>query len=426
MRNEFTISAVLLLSTVAVPPSVAQQSEEGQIEEERGRIIGSWNAVEREADVVRVPLDIHRGRIRINATVNGKAERFVFDTGSPTILTKRFADTLNLVYVGRNTGRDANGVAVSMDLAIVGRLDLGGVTFLDVPVMVHDYSAVEMGACMLQGGVIGSEILPGSIWHIDPERSELKISAPHVGREVQGSDIVTRLYDFGYPHAPIIDYSIGDVSDRMLFDTGNAGELVLYDKVAEEPSVMQLRQEHSVRSGRGSEGISAGGRGSVRRMERFVQKGLHLGANPIAAIQTSKRTVPPSLIGSGILREYSVLLDYPANAFVLRERASAGAARIHPGFAITVKDEKARITQLFEASPAGAAGLRLGDQVVAIDGRVLPDPISSNDCETIGWLMDDFDPTAASRLHVRRASGVEVIDFEQAQSLAPARGAKPR
>ena len=91
--------------------------------------------------------------------MNGKAYRFILDTGSPTILTKAVADELGLVIEAENTGKDAHGNPVRMGLAILEQLRIGEVTFRNIPVFIYDATQQAMARCVLDGGVIGSDIV---------------------------------------------------------------------------------------------------------------------------------------------------------------------------------------------------------------------------------------------------------------------------
>jgi predicted aspartyl protease len=83
------------------------------------------------------------GKFSINAAMNDLERRFVFDTGSPTMISRELAAELDLVIIGSNTGRDANGREVTTDIGIVDRLTIGGVTFRSVPVLVSDFRAID-------------------------------------------------------------------------------------------------------------------------------------------------------------------------------------------------------------------------------------------------------------------------------------------
>ena len=360
--------------------------------------------IERDEESTSIPIGIRMDKLFIDASINGETREFIFDTGSPTLITRAFADALGLVTLAQNTGVDAHGTPVTMDIAVAETLTLGGVTFTDVPVLIFDPSTLELGPCVFDGGVIGSEIFPGSVWRIDTESRTLTIA----GAPDTDDDPVVRapLSDFGYPHAPIIDYRIGDLSDRALFDTGSSEAVTLFAQVADARPVRQRIDADSLREGRGIEGISAGGASAVGDLLRFTLEEFELGGVNLGPLEGTVRQAPPTLVGAGILSRYVVTLDYVNGEFGLTVRGAPEPRAPHAGYAIGYENGEARVAQLFEHSPAAEAGLELGDHVVAIDGRSTRIGEDNPLCSAALWLADGFDPAAVETLDVERGGDI--------------------
>src|SRR5690606_5619842 len=83
------------------------------------------------------------------------------------------------------------------------------------------------------------------------------------------------------------------------------------------------------------------------------------------------RQSPPTPIGLRILATHLVTLDYQGSRILLHQRAAPEPERSHPGFALMPSGNRARVVQLFRGSAAKKAGLKLGDEVVAIDDQEL-------------------------------------------------------
>lgn len=356
--------------------------------------------IERADESTSIPIGIRMDKLFIDASINGETREFIFDTGSPTLITREFADALGLVTLAQNTGTDAHGARVTMDVAVAETLTLGGVTFTDVPVLIFDPSTLELGPCVFDGGVIGSEIFPGNAWRIDTETRTLTIAATPAADDRPA--VRAALSDFGYPHAPIIDYRIGDLSDRALFDTGSSEAVTLFAQVADARPVRQRIDADSLREGRGIEGISAGGASEVGDLRRFTLEEFELGGVNIGPLDGTVRRVPPTLVGAGLLSRFVVTLDYVNGEFGLTERGTPEPRGTHAGYAIGYENGEARVAQLFEGSPAAEAGLELGDHVVAIDGRSTRIGEDNPLCSAALWLADGFDPAAVERLDVER------------------------
>ncbi|WP_308909930.1 aspartyl protease family protein [Pseudokordiimonas caeni] len=378
-------------------------------------ILSTPPGVERKAPVSSVPIKLRAGKLFIDASANGQKRQFIFDTGSPSILTRRFADTLGLAHVGQNTGRDAHGAPVTMDIAILDSLSIGDVEFRKVPVLIFDDSELPLGPCIFDGGVIGSEIFPGNAWQIDMEEGRLSIAQDAAALGVKRPFLRTRLYDFGYPHAPIVDYKAGTITDKALFDTGSSAEISLFAGVYDNPSVRANIPPHTIRTGRGSQGISAGGAGTVTDLAYFDLSKIELGAKEINNLQGLKRDVPPTLLGAGLLGSYVISMDYTKGELILEKRQKAEPADTHPGYAVTLGEDHASVTQLFHGSEAEAAGLQLGDQVIELQGKSLRVTSDADRCEKANWLFDTFDAREPAKIVVLRNGAAQTIEIPATQ-----------
>lgn len=393
-RLAFVSACIAALATAA--------TAHAQLPPEAATTLQEPVAVERENDVETVPLVPHMGKFAIRAAINGLERDFVFDTGSPTLISRDLADELELTVIGSNTGRDANGREVTTEIAVVEQLTIGGLTFSKVPVLIADFSLSDPDGCFFDGGVIGSEIFPGSVWHIDGEAQTLQIARDIddiPGLKDTTPAAIAQLHIGFYPYAPVFEYAFGTFKDRALFDTGSSDTIVLFDRLIQNRQVQRSIVSGSLREGRGSHGVSAGGLGAESDLLRFEIEGLEVGSE-LPRLFATTRNAPPSLIGLGILDRYDVTLDYPGERMLLSERAVPATTAEHPGYAIMIVEGTARVVQLFGGSPAQRAGLQLGDEVVAIDGRSLLD--REEPCGVVRWLVEERPTRFADSLTVVR------------------------
>lgn len=394
--------SLLVLTAFGCNPSVAQTRERSPAE-----IFASPIGVERRASVTHLPINLRYGKLHIDAKVNGQASEFLFDTGSPTVLAKKFADTLELEIVGRNTGLDSHGNQVTMEIAIVDRLTLGDMTFRNVPVLIHDFSDNHMGQCLVGNGLIGSEIFSANAWRIDTQAGRLSIAVD--AREFPaptGELLHTKLYDAGYPHAPIIDYSVGDLTDKAMFDTGNSAEIAFFERAAKHPSVRKATVPGTLEKGQGYEGESAGGLSESGPLTRFDISEVSLTSGALDTTKSIVRVMPPTLFGAGLLDNYIIILDYPSQQLLLEKRTEPEATRPDPGYGIAMIGGRAVIARIYNGSAADRAGLKLGDHVVEAQGHSLTQLQGPSYCDTVKWLVGEFDPHDATELVVQRGDGL--------------------
>ncbi|WP_300390654.1 aspartyl protease family protein [Henriciella sp.] len=367
-----------------------------------GAVFSAPIDVERETRLTTVPIDVKAGKLLLNASVNDKDARMVFDTGSPTILSRQLANSLELEIVGQNTGVDANGTQVRMDVAVVESLVLGDVEFQHVPVLIFDFSRLSLGSCFIKDGILGSEIFPGSVWQVDLEAQEIRIAESAHDLGIADTASSTALHDFGYPHAPIVDYAIGRLEDKALFDTGSSEAVSLFEKAMNAPAMKKATVSRSRRTGRGIEGVSAGGKGEAMALNSIELKGLTLGSHKTGPLRAVSRSVPPSLIGAGLLSSYTVTLDYPGKRFILEPRAAPIPKKAASGYSVMFVEDEATVAQVFEKSEAAKAGLEFGDVVKSANGMSLVPDDEASRCEKALWLADEFDSSKSADLVVVR------------------------
>lgn len=359
--------------------------------------------IDRAEAVSEIPVAMRGGKLFIKATLAGHKSEFIFDTGTPTMIAKTMADKLNLPITGQNTGRDAHGQIVKMAKTVVPKLSLGGLTLRQVPALVFDFSSLELGPCFFGAGVIGSEVLTGSAWRLSRDRLIAADTAQKLPK-LSAKAISTQLITGDYPYPPIVKARFGDLEDFALFDTGNRNELALYAPVAKKVTTKDVRK------GFGSAGVSAGGRAADRPLTRMTVTNVAFGKQPLGPLRATTRTTPPTLLGAGLLDRFDIVLDYLGNRFVLdpKQMPKPSPKPSEPGYAITIVKGQGKVTQLFHGSRAEQAGLKLGDHVIAVNGRKLSFPATttgyqSPKCAAARWLAWEFNPAQPAKITVMRS-----------------------
>ncbi len=263
--------------------------------------------VESRSFAIELPLEILATKLFVEVEIGGKARRFVFDTGSPSMMNAALAAELGLKAVDKRKGQDAHGAIVESEI-VQADMTLGGVTFRKVPMSSADLSASKAGQCLIGDRVLGSEVLPLCAWQIDLPESVLRCNTRLKSLHHVKGATKQHLYNFGYPHAPILDVRFAEkaVSKAML-DTGSPGYL------------------------------------------------------------TIMRESPPSLIGASILEHFVVTLDARSESAYFDSYRKGPFARPSFGFSLAFDDEIS-VALVWDESPAAKAGLRGGHHLTRING----------------------------------------------------------
>ena len=333
-----------------------------------------------------IPIDVWADKIFLSAAVDGENRRFILDSGSPTMLTQAVAEGLNLEIIGQNQGQDANGNIVETDIAIVDRIEIGGMTIRNVPVFIFDPSNLELGHCLLDGGILGSEIMALVNWQIDARGNRL-IVTDDVGDLERVKDAASApMRVFGYPNYPIVEHGInGQFTDNALFDTGSSELLHLneraYDHLRKEKIL-----EKPISTAEGTFGTSAGGRGSDTTFYQAMLDELSIGELSLRDISAWTRPQAPTLIGARIFRSHVITLNYADSRIHFSSYDDPDPATDGHGFRPYFLDGNVYVGFLAQSSAADKAGLRLHDQIVAINERGLAGLDRSAQCDAMKWL----------------------------------------
>lgn len=366
-----------------------------------------------------VPVLTIENKMYLYASINGKRYSFIFDTGSPTILTKQVATDLGLEIMGTNKGKDANGNLVSMDLSIADSISIGDVNFRNVPVFIFDPSHLTGASCYLEGGVIGSEILPLATWQLNFYDSEIVITSDRRKLDYINNASRASLKQGGYPHAPIFEHRInGKFKDNVLFDTGNT-ELLNLNPLALQQMITDGLIPNPKVEGHGSFGESAGGEAEPTTYYQASIESMSIGGLELENFYAWSRTTTPTLIGAKLLEDHIVTLDYPnRNAYFYslhdRKRDKESAKEpVNWGFRTSIGELNALNVSFLESpSIAENAGLQLGDRVLKVSYRDTTYIAPEKHCEILRWLPRAYDGQNLE-LKVLRGDDHKIIRMER-------------
>ncbi|GAA0347696.1 hypothetical protein GCM10009092_10090 [Bowmanella denitrificans] len=362
MRNILLlISSILSASALANPSPPAWLAQ--------GPYVDSDNFA------ISVPLDEVAGKLYVNVKIGGQYKRFVFDTGSPSMLSRELAEQLNLPVVDTRQGKDAHGTVVQTQI-MQADLTLADLTFNKVPVYVADFP--HTAKCLFDG-VLGSELLPLCLWQIDTPGKALRChSQPQTLNHLNKAQKLT-LHNIGYPHMPILDIQFAKhASSKAMFDTGSAEYLTLspqdFDGANRNQAIVK------VTAGHGSLGSSLGGQAAVDAQRLASVKTLQLGELVLDNLQAPVREHAPSLLGSALLRHFIITLDSKSQAAYFKAYQQGPYSKEGYGFALSFESlsqntqsyaSQPSISLVWQDSPAAKAGLKVGQKVSAIDGMAL-------------------------------------------------------
>lgn len=247
-----------------------------------------------DAALVRVPFEIVRGRVYVQARVNGGGPyRFAVDTGASG-MGRADASLVTMLHLPV-TGADQSSDGVStetVNTVHLNSIELGGLRRESLDVITRDYSSTAPPEAALNG-ILAREFFGDGLLVIDfPSHTLIFTRSAALTPQDTGA--------LAYERAFRVPAAIGDLNVTANLDTGAAVALVLpkatYDQVAASP-------------------LEAAGRArltnnAIETSRAVVHGPVRVGgalANDVEA-RVSER-YPEVLIGAEILQHYRIAFD---------------------------------------------------------------------------------------------------------------------
>jgi predicted aspartyl protease len=323
------------------------------------------------AHTTTVPVDDIAGLVVVAVMVNGKGPfHFALDTGSATVvITPQFALQLAL-QLGEpeavNEVGDQRTVAEKVDLASVS---IGDATqpHVDAAVLALPPYVTYQGRYGTIDGLVGYSFLKNYAVSLDLVEKRMSLT-PSAGFAAPPGAVSVPMA-VSSTGMPVIAASIDGATGRFLLDTGTQGSIVLTSPFADAHSVRSSTETESSNNGIGGS-ISSG---------RALLATVTLGTATLHDVPAELLTVPSralqgldGVIGYGVLRRFTVVLDYARGRVLLEPSVSFDAYRAVVGTGIEGErhaDGTIFVLGAAKGSPAARAGVEAGETVVAIDGR---------------------------------------------------------
>jgi hypothetical protein len=332
---------------------------------------------------VEVPFELRSGKIIIDTMVNGKGPfPFVLDTASPpTIIDSDLAKELEikLAPMGQVGGAGEGSTPASMAEHVT--LEFGGIS-IERPMMMavainrrlRGFSGMEVR------GLIGNDWVTKRVVAIDYEAKKLRVyDGEGWDYKGEGTVVPTRIRSYTLVNGAVTPPGEGaeEIPVRFAIDTGAGLSAALNTPLVNRHKLLELETpmvETIV-------GYGLGG-AVMHHVARFAKLTLGDAAieNPIVTLSQDKggalaMTQFEGIIGFEVLSKFTVTFDGPRHRMILEKNASYARPMETDmsGMVLAGDGEggRLRVMHLVEGMPAAAAGVKLGDVLVRLDGKAV-------------------------------------------------------
>ena len=319
---------------------------------------------------VTVPIQVLNNHVYLPVKVNGKGPfLFIFDTGGHTLLTPETAKALGLKSQGDAPGAGAGEAVV--DSGYVKGIDfqVGDLSFTGQTATVVPFAQAAVEGFDEQG-MLGFELARRFVTVIDYGAKTITFIDP---AKFDSKDAGTPVPFVFYSHLPQVKGDFEGVPGMFDIDTGSRVELTLNKPFVEAHGL-------TARHPKGVVAVDGWGVGGPSRS--YVTRGAWFDLGPIRVndlvasfgTQAKGSFSDPNYqgnVGSGLLKRYRVSFDYDHQLMYLKPLAPAPSdigVFDRAGFWLNQSPAGFKIMDLTSGGAAAASGLKVGDEITAVDG----------------------------------------------------------
>ncbi len=255
-----------------------------------------------------IPYEWVQNKIIVQVEIQGKAKRFIWDTGAPLLISDRLATEIHIDTLAVKKVSDVNNQNDSLYMIKVDGITIGRVGFDGTPGLIVKEDNLLL-RCFNVDGYIGSNLTRNSVVHFDSQRQVIVLTNDVRRLDIDGSYRIPLIVD-SIQSLPLIDVRPARrASERVLFDSGDDG---FYSMSEYSYALFAKKRRRDIRlktEGFGSVQIGLHGKGADSKRHRVLLPSLKIGSVEFTHVSTTTQDGSNTRIGAGLLDYGNVTLD---------------------------------------------------------------------------------------------------------------------
>ncbi len=310
-------------------------------------------------------------KIIVPVYLNGKVEKFIFDTGAPTAIFRELFEDLVLEVSSSGEMEDAMGNDFVLETTEIASYTLGNTSFNKVPAIILDSNATQFLSCFGISGLIGSNSLRNCVVQIDLDKRRLIISNEIGYFDLSNSTPTIMALD-EFQCMPYVFMSLRkDTFIYGIFDTGDPDFISL----STEDSNIALKEgtAKSITYGKGRTAVSLGA--DQREAKEYIAiDTIEMGGGKFLGVKTiTSGSQDYNRLGLDICNYGIVTVDFIDSLFYFESHLPSEVIKhqsdlIGKGFNVYPNDTYYEIGIVWKDSPAAKSGLLSGSKIISLNG----------------------------------------------------------
>ncbi len=335
------------------------------------KVVVSDFSISGGAHETTVPFQLINNHIYANVAVNGRGPLlFIFDTGGQNLLMPDTAKMLGAKVEGQMAGGGAGEGVIDMGLTKISSLSIGKATISDQPFIVTPFYTRDIEG-IDETGMVGFQTFRRFVTRIDYGNHTVSLIDPKTFNPADAGTAIPFVFDGDNPE---VDGAFEGIPGKFDIDTGSRAELTLTKPFVEQYG-LHAKHPGCVDAVDGW-GVGGPSRSCVTRGAMLTVGSIQV-PNVVTAFATQSKGAFSAAsyqgnIGTGFLKRFVVTFDYGRSIMYLKPVARTSddiGTYDRAGMWINGSANGFKIVDVTAHAPAEEAGLKVGDQITAVNGK---------------------------------------------------------
>lgn len=306
------------------------------------------------------------GEIFVPVKINGNIYDFLFDTGAPTVVSQDLVKELDLEATGVINASDGKGHVKPEYTYNLTKMEIADVEMDHVKCLSINTEGVSSTICSKVDGIIGADLMQKYCWQLNFSDSMLVFSSESL---LPPKEAIAVHFEQSANYSPFVMMKYGDSSFYAEFDSGSNNPLTFSDSIYLTNRKAMKKKYVTVYGGVEQSVYGRIYTNELRAILDTISMDGIIFTDVFAKMRDTRNELPT--IGTSFMRNYDITIDWKQQMIYLKQISKNADDRFTNSFGLSfsVIDSGLYVGLLWKNSEAEKRGIRLGDQVMRINGQ---------------------------------------------------------